>query len=93
MCHIAGATEVGDFRASSLPTLVEMVAGGVGVTLLPTMAVEGTARIQPDLAFVPFKRPAPKRTIGLAWRTASARSEEFELLGRSILAARADAGG
>ena len=88
MCHTAGATEVGDFRASSLPTLVEMVAGGMGVTLLPTLAVEGTARIQPDLAFVPFREPAPKRTIGLVWRNASSRSAEFELLGASILAAR-----
>lgn len=88
MCSTAGAPEVGDFRASSLPTLIEMVAGGVGVTLLPMMAVAGTARTQPDLVFVPFKRPAPSRTIGLAWRTATARTEEFELLGQAILDSR-----
>lgn len=88
MCSTAGAPEVGDFRASSLPTLVEMVAGGVGITLLPMMAVASTARTQPNLAFVPFERPSPQRTIGLAWRPASARAEEFELLGSAIVASR-----
>lgn len=88
MCRIARAPEVGDFRASSLPTLVEMVAGGVGITLLPMMAVASTARTQPTLSFVPFVRPAPFRTIGLAWRHASARAEEFELLGRALVDAR-----
>jgi len=65
-----------------------MVAGGIGITLLPLMAVAATARTQPGLSFVPFERPAPARTIGLAWRRTSARVEEFELLGRSIVDAR-----
>lgn len=88
MCRPGAAREVDDFRASSLPTLIEMVAGGVGITLLPLMAVASTARTQPDLTFVPFERPPPSRTIGLVWRPTSARTKEFELLGASILAVR-----
>ena len=65
-----------------------MVAGGVGITLLPMMAVAGTARTQPNLVFVPFERPSPGRTIGLAWRSTTARAEEFALLGESIIASR-----
>jgi len=44
ICSSAGACELGDFRASSLTTLVQMVSGGVGVTLLPNIAL----RVEPD---------------------------------------------
>ena len=87
MCSTAGAPEVGDFRASSLPTLVEMVAGGVGITLLPMMAVASTARSQPNIMLVPFRRPAPFRTIGLLWRRSSPRVESFTLLGEAVVRA------
>ncbi|MDJ0850492.1 MAG: LysR substrate-binding domain-containing protein, partial [Myxococcota bacterium] len=72
-----------DFRASSLPTLVQMVAGGSGLTLLPTLAlrVEGKAG---GLAVVPFRKPVPHRTIGLAWRPTSPRVDEFRLLGEVL---------
>ena len=38
VCQHAGSTEVAEVRATSLPTLVQMVAGGLGVTLLPESA-------------------------------------------------------
>jgi LysR family transcriptional regulator, hydrogen peroxide-inducible genes activator len=60
-----------DIQAASLATLSQMVAGGLGVTLLPrtTIAVENrTAR----LALVPFAAPVPYRTVGLVWRTETA---------------------
>jgi len=80
VCESSGAAEADDFRASSLTTLVQMVAGGAGMTLLPELAVrvEGATR---DLALVPFRKPAPARTIGLAWRPSSPRAEEFRALG------------
>ena len=80
VCESAGAAEAGDFRASSLTTLVQMVAGGAGITLVPSLAsaIEGSTR---DLVLVPFRRPAPFRTIGLAWRAASPRAAEFRELG------------
>jgi len=60
----------GEFRATSLSTLAQMVAGGAGVTLLPQLAVPTeTARI--GLRVRPFAEPAPHRTIGLVWRRSS----------------------
>jgi len=91
-CQARGADEIGDFRASSLATLVETVSGGEGATLLPELTVAVEARRR-DLALVPFTSPAPFRTIGLAWRAASGRAEEYALLAESLVptAARARA--
>lgn len=89
MCQIAGAGEVGDFRASSLATLVEMVASGIGVTLLPSLALASVKRTA-GLALIPFGSKGPARTIGLAYRRSSARAEEFALLGALLGAAASD---
>ncbi len=80
VCNRAGALEIGDFRASSLTTLVPMVASGAGLTLLPALATRTSAALDRDLALVPFSRPVPKRTIGLAWRKTSPRGDEFSEL-------------
>lgn len=65
-CNKAKASEL-EFRATSLSTLVQMVAGGAGVTLLPTLAVE-TETKRAKLAIRHFARPPPKRSIVLTWR-------------------------
>ncbi|MBN2192425.1 MAG: LysR family transcriptional regulator [Polyangiaceae bacterium] len=65
-CSRAQAREL-EFRATSLATLVQMVAGGTGVTLLPRVAVPAEA-LRAGLAVRPFAEPAPARTIVLAWR-------------------------
>lgn len=70
VCARARAEELG-FRATSLPTLVQMVASGAGVTLLPRVAVETEAR-RAGLRIRPFASPAPGRTLVLAWRRGSA---------------------
>jgi LysR family hydrogen peroxide-inducible transcriptional activator len=82
ICSRAGASELGDFSASSLSTLIAMVAGGAGVTLLPALATDASVATDIDLHIVPFARPAPKRTIGFAWRKTSPREPEFRELGR-----------
>ena len=82
ICSRAGVSDLGDFRASSLATLVPMVADGAGVTLLPTLATRINATLDRDLALVPFTRPAPGRTIGFAWRPTSPRGEEFTELAK-----------
>ena len=82
-CRARGADDIGDFRATSLTTLVEMVRGGEGVTLLPKLTVPIEARRR-DLALVALEPPAPFRTIGLAWRAASGRAAEYALLGESL---------
>jgi len=65
-CTRARASEL-DYRATSLPTLAQMVADGAGVTLLPALsvAVETQRRA---LRVRPFGSPAPGRTIALVWR-------------------------
>jgi LysR family hydrogen peroxide-inducible transcriptional activator len=76
--------ELENFRATSLATLVQMVASGSGVTLLPKLSLPIEERT-PDLAFVPLTRPVPCRTIGLAWRAKSPRFEEFQALGNLLI--------
>lgn len=90
VCQDAGAHEVVDFRATSLATLSEMVASGIGLTLLPDMArpsLHGNTRI----ALRPFSGKGPARTICLAWRPAAAdrRVTEYRAIGEALrLAAR-----
>ena len=84
VCRSGGAGEVGDFRAGSLNTLVQMVAGGIGITLLPQLAVDVECRPPSPVVIRPFRKPAPARTIGLAWRPSSPREHEFRLLGELL---------
>ncbi|MGS2805394.1 LysR substrate-binding domain-containing protein [Nocardia sp. MW-W600-9] len=78
---------VGDTRAASLTTVVQCVAGGLGVTLIPQMAVATeTARATLDIAR--FADPVPGRTIGLAYRGSSARAEDYEYLAAVIRSKR-----
>lgn len=84
VCQTGGADEVGDFRASSLNTLVQMVAGGIGITLLPQLALEVESRPPSQIVTRPFKRPGPNRTIGLAWRRTSPRAHEFHLVAKLL---------
>jgi LysR family hydrogen peroxide-inducible transcriptional activator len=58
------------FRATSLATVVSMVAGGVGVTLLPTLAVRSEVRMN-SLRVRRFADSEAVRTIGLVWRKKS----------------------
>ncbi len=85
VCQQAHASERVEVQATSLPTLIQMVAGGLGVTLLPASAAAILARGRPKpVALVPFDPPPPGRTLGLAWRTSSARLREFRLLGELL---------
>ncbi len=68
-CTSAKAEEL-SYRATSLTTLVQMVAGGAGVTLLPALSVATEAR-RADLRVRTFAAPVPERTIGLVWRKRS----------------------
>lgn len=78
---------VGDTRAASLTTVVQCVAGGLGVTLVPEMAVPAeTARGTLDTAR--FAAPAPGRTIGLVHRASSARADDYEYLAAVIRSKR-----
>jgi LysR family hydrogen peroxide-inducible transcriptional activator len=69
ICSAAEAQEPG-FRATSLSTLAQMVAGGAGITLLPRLAVRAENR-RAHLVVRRFVDPAPHRTLALAWRRRS----------------------
>jgi LysR family hydrogen peroxide-inducible transcriptional activator len=56
--------------ASSLSTLVQMVGAGIGVTLIPEMAVAVETRSAP-VSIDRFEDPQPSRTIGMVWRKTS----------------------
>lgn len=79
VCERSGAIESMEVRATSLPTLVQMVAGGMGVTLLPEAAADALVQPRGPVDLAEFGKP-PGRTLGLAWRTSSARLREFRLL-------------
>ena len=56
-----------DVGATSLATLVQMVAGGLGVTLLPKLAADGGAAGGAAVSLTPFRKPVIGRSIGVAW--------------------------
>lgn len=65
------------FGASSLATIVQMVAHGYGITLLPEMAVASEVHRGSGIQLLRFAAPEPKREIGLAWRKTSPRKADF----------------
>jgi LysR family transcriptional regulator, hydrogen peroxide-inducible genes activator len=84
VCERSGAVEAMEVRATSLPTLVQMVAGGLGVTLLPEAAAGALVQPRGPVALASFDKPVPGRTLGLVWRTSSARLREFRLLAETM---------
>jgi LysR family hydrogen peroxide-inducible transcriptional activator len=66
--------------ATSLTTVMQMVANGYGVTLVPEVAVDVEVR-DGRVKLVRFAAPEPGRTIGLAWRKTSPRKADFVALG------------
>jgi LysR family hydrogen peroxide-inducible transcriptional activator len=82
VCGRAGARE-SELRATSLPTLVQMVASGLGVTLLPTLSVAAENR-SGALAIIPFRDPVPCRTITLAFRQTTPRAHLIEQIAATI---------
>ena len=71
------------FGATSLTTLLQMVANGLGVTLIPEMAVASADTIA-GLKIVPFAKPAPTRALALFQRRNGLRRDECEKLAELI---------
>jgi len=72
--------------ATSLATVMQMVAGGFGITLTPSVAVDAEVRDE-RIKLLRFAAPEPGRTIGLAWRRTSPRKADFVALGKLITGA------
>ncbi|CAN5640801.1 LysR substrate-binding domain-containing protein [soil metagenome] len=75
VCRLASAHERSGFRATSLETLRQMVAAGVGVTLLPELSVQPPVPRSPDVALIRFEAPEPNRQIAMLWRENDPRRE------------------
>jgi LysR family transcriptional regulator, hydrogen peroxide-inducible genes activator len=73
VCSRVDVREAEDFRATSLETLRQMVVAGLGITLLPELAVETPFGSQRGLTIRQFAKPAPTRTVGAVWRKSSTR--------------------
>jgi LysR family transcriptional regulator, hydrogen peroxide-inducible genes activator len=76
-CHMLTPEARDSFGASSLATIVQMVANGYGITLLPEMAIASEIHARGDIRLLRFRSPEPKREIGLAWRKTSPRKGDF----------------
>jgi LysR family hydrogen peroxide-inducible transcriptional activator len=82
-CQIANMQARKALGAASLTTIMQMVAAGHGITLLPELCAQAEVDRQ-RVALIPFPDEAPMRTVGLAWRRTSARKGDFVALGNLI---------
>ncbi len=68
LCNKIDAHEIAGFRATSLETLRQMIASGIGTTLIPQLATLVKTSDQNSVAYIPFEQPGPGREIVLAYR-------------------------
>jgi len=81
-CRRTGENSAAEFQASSLHTLVQMVDNGLGLTLLPKMAIDSGIVKATRVQVRPLEGKGTSRRIGFVWRISSPRKEEFVLLAR-----------
>lgn len=74
-------------QGTSLETIRNMVASGLGITVLPASANSARYR-NPLVKIIPFSKPAPSRRIALAWRKSFARPQAIEVLAQAIAQTR-----
>ncbi len=79
-CHLSNLQHSATFQGTSLYTLIEMVAGGQGITFLPAMAVDSGMAKRRNISLRPLAEKGPHREIGLAWRATYHRKHDLQLL-------------
>ena len=80
-CHLSRGTRGDRFQATSLYTLVEMVANGLGVTFLPEIAITAGLVRGTAIGLKPLARDSPPRRLGLVWRRSYHREGDVAALG------------
>ena len=75
-CKMGSSNTQDVMDGNSLTTLVQMVAAGFGVTLIPEMAAEFEGRI-PNISIAKFHKNSPKRKIGMVWRRNSPLQDKY----------------
>ena len=78
-CNLQSASAREGLDGSSLSTLVQMVGAGIGVTLIPEMAVPVETRSAP-VCIARFPEPQPKRTVGMIWRKTNPLADQLRLV-------------
>jgi LysR family transcriptional regulator, hydrogen peroxide-inducible genes activator len=90
ICHTVRAKDRSPLAKSveggSLETIRQMVAGGVGVTVLPATSTGAGGGAGDLIRILPFARPVPTRRVGIAWRRSFPRPAAIEALRKAILA-------
>lgn len=90
ICHTVRSRERSGLsrtlEGGSLETIRQMVAGGVGVTVLPATSVSPAPAGSDLIRVLPFARPVPTRRVALAWRKSFPRPEAIQALREAILA-------
>ncbi|GAB4293355.1 MAG: DNA-binding transcriptional regulator OxyR [Thiohalomonadaceae bacterium] len=80
VCLLGGASEYSGFRGTSLETVRQMVAEGIGITLMPQLA-QGREK---TIRYIPFADPVPTRRVGLLYRSGSYRTEAFAAVAQAV---------
>ena len=83
VCSLPPQRQLVKYGATSMTTLLQMVSHGMGLTLIPEIAVRAEARSN-HMRIVPFDDEQPKREIALFWRRQSMRRKDFNNLADSI---------
>lgn len=83
-CHERIGEAKPPFQGTSLYTLIEMVSGGQGITLVPEMARDSALLSQAAITLRPLDEPGPHREIALVWRSTTHRKADFKLLAEQL---------
>lgn len=84
VCMLAGVQEQGQYHATSLETLRHMVGEGMGMTLIPELAVPTKITKSDEVRYIEFSDPKPNRRIGMLYRKNSYREETFHNINELI---------
>lgn len=77
VCQLHNINEEQDFKATGLETLRQMVKAGTGITFMPKIAIQ---KGEKGIEYIPFKKPVPKRSIGLVWRKTTSKEKVLKEL-------------
>lgn len=84
VCLLAGVKEQGQYHATSLETLRHMVGEGMGMTLIPELAVPARQSKSDEIRYIEFSDPKPNRRIGMLYRKNSYREVTFNKISELI---------
>ncbi|MGP1356478.1 hydrogen peroxide-inducible genes activator [Roseicyclus sp.] len=84
ICEETGAEISLDYAATSLDTIRQMVAMGLGISLLPALYVRSEVRPNQLVTARPLEGPQPFRAVGMVWRARAARGAEYQELAQAI---------